>query len=220
MVTEEFQPYNFKVPATGEVGGASTEVVREIMKRNNEDVKIELMQFSDAYAIAQNTSNTVIYSIGRTPEREKLFKWIGPIGSWESAFYAKAGQNLAVSSLSDASKVGKICVVKDDAREKLLIKNGFTNLDSVASDSVCAKKLAAGDDDLWLGASTNYATVVKDAGLNKVDFRMAYIVQTNDLYIAFNKDTPDAEVAKWQASFDAMRQDGTFKKIQDDYGVD
>jgi polar amino acid transport system substrate-binding protein len=33
------------------------------------------------------------------------------------------------------------------------------------------------------------------------------------LYIAFSKNTSDAEVAKWQAALDAMKADGSYDAL-------
>jgi polar amino acid transport system substrate-binding protein len=38
-------------------------------------------------------------------------------------------------------------------------------------------------------------------------------VKDTQLYIAFSKNTSDAEVAKWQAALDAMKADGSYDAL-------
>ena len=87
VLTEEFTPYNYK-DANGNVMGQSTETVREIMKRVNASADIGLLEWTDAYNLALAGPNVVLYSTGSTSLRESLFKWVGPIASWDFTFYA------------------------------------------------------------------------------------------------------------------------------------
>jgi len=38
-----------------------------------------------------------------------------------------------------------------------------------------------------------------------------------DLYIAFNKNTPDTIIEKWQKALDDIKKDGTYQKILNKY---
>lgn len=53
--------------------------------------------------------------MARTAEREHLFMWVGPIGSYENWLYAKKGSGIQVSSLDEARAVRSIAAVRDEA---------------------------------------------------------------------------------------------------------
>lgn len=215
VLTEEFPPYNFM--ENGRVSGQSTEVVLEIMNRTGESAEIEFMSFSDAYVLLLSRPNTVFYSVGRTPQRELLFKWVGPVGSWDLDLYSRADVSASADNLAQAKHMGKICVVKDDVRHQLLLNENFTDIEAVSTDVVCAQKLAAGEVGVWFGSSTSFPGIIKSAGVSAGAFRHMAKVGENNLYIAFNKDTPDAEVSRWQAALNAMKADGTFEEILQTY---
>jgi len=221
IVTEDFPPYNYL--ENGKVAGRSTAVVQEILSRiSQQSSGIELHPFSESYAMLQSGPNVAFYSVGRTPAREPLFKWVGPIGEWELTLYAKSGSALASgfsAAGNDAAKTAlaksasSICVVKDDVRHQYLLAQNFTNIVAVSEDGMCAQKLASGDVALWFGSSTSLGKIVSDAGLAPAAFAPVQSVQKNALYIAFSKDVPDSEVAAWQAALDEMKSDGSFASI-------
>ena len=94
VLTEDYPPFNF-VDKDGVVTGQSTEMVQAIMNEVGIESEIELLALAEALELAEKGSGVVLYSLNRTPEREELFKWVGPIGDYEQVFYARAGENLA-----------------------------------------------------------------------------------------------------------------------------
>lgn len=212
IITENYPPYNF-VDKNNNVTGQSTEIIQAILEKTGTQANIEVMPLSQGLTIAEKGPNVAIYSINRTPQRENLFKWVGPIGFYEQAFYAKKGtataaQLLFYSKLEDAKKVAKIGVYQGDAGAQFLASQGFTNLDYSATDSEALKKLMAGTVQLWLGNKDGLAITAEQAGVDPNDLvEMPGVVIQADLYIAFSKDVPDTTVTNWQNALDALKQE-------------
>jgi polar amino acid transport system substrate-binding protein len=207
IITEIYPPYNF-VDKNNNVTGQSTEIVQAILEKTGTRANIEVMPLSQGLAIAEKGPGVVIYSLNRTPLREGLFKWVGPIGYYEQAFYAKKGSMVVVSQLEDAKKVNKIGVYKGDAGAQFLASQGFTNLDESLTDAEALKKLMDGTVQLWLGNKDGLAITAAQAGVNPDDLvMMPTVVIQADLYIAFSKDVPDSTVTAWQSALDALKQE-------------
>jgi polar amino acid transport system substrate-binding protein len=207
IITEIYPPYNF-VDKNNNVTGQSTEIVQAILEKTGTRANIEVMPLSQGLAIAEKGPGVVIYSLNRTPLRENLFKWVGPIGYYEQAFYAKKGSTVVVSQLEDAKKVNKIGVYKGDAGAQFLASQGFTNLDESLTDAEALKKLMDGTVQLWLGNKDGLAITAAQAGVNPDDLvMMPTVVIQADLYIAFSKDVPDSTVTAWQSVLDALKQE-------------
>jgi polar amino acid transport system substrate-binding protein len=207
IITEVYPPYNF-VDKNNNVTGQSTELVEAILEKTGTQANIEVMPLSEGLALAQNGPKVVIYSLDRTPQRESLFKWVGPIGNYEQAFYAKKGSTLALNKLEDAKNVKKIGVYKGDAGAQFLASQGFTNLDESLTDAEALKKLADGTVQLWLGNKKGLAITAGQAGVNPSDLVMLpTVVIRADLYIAFSKDIPDSTVRAWQSALDTLKQE-------------
>ena len=207
IITEVYPPYNF-VDKNNNVTGQSTEIVQAILEKTGMQANIEVMPLSQGLTLAEKGPGVVIYSLNRTPQRENLFKWVGPIGYYEQAFYAKKGSTVVVSQLEDAKKVTKIGVYKGDAGAQFLASQGFTNLDESLTDSEALKKLMDGIVQLWLGNKDGLAITAAQAGVNPDDLvMMPTVVIRADLYIAFSKDVPDSTVKAWQGALDALKQE-------------
>ena len=84
--------------ANGEITGISTEIVREIFKRNKLDYSISLLPWNRAYSMAAETPNLGVFSTTRTPEREPLFKWVSPLTSNNWVFLSKKDRNIQLKS--------------------------------------------------------------------------------------------------------------------------
>jgi polar amino acid transport system substrate-binding protein len=205
IITEDNPPYNF-TDERGNISGQSTEIVRSLINSTGSDAAIELKQWSSGYDIVQNQPNTMIYSTGRMPFREQMFKWVGPIGFADEWFYAKRGSNIQISSLDDARKVKSIAVYRDDTNQLYLIEKGFTNLDVSENDVQCIKKLMDGRVDLWIAPSQGYQFIAYQAGINPAEIEPVSYVRRVDWYLAFNRQTADTTIAAWQKALDEMKK--------------
>jgi len=219
IMTEEFPPFN-NINEKGEVSGQSTEIVKEILSGLNQKAEIELLPWAVGYTAALKESNAVLYSTAINEERKPLFKWAGPIGSFDYVLYAKSDSGINISSLDAAKKTGKIGVVKDDARQQFLSDSDFRNLALFADDETCVRELMNGEVDLWFGSSLNAEYITEKAGYPSEDIMPVYPVRSNEIYIAFNPKIPDEVVEKWQIELDSMKADGRYDLILDKYTSD
>ncbi|UUX92428.1 cache domain-containing protein [Methanoplanus endosymbiosus] len=219
IMTEEFPPFNYR-DKNGEIAGQSTEIVKEILSRLNQKATIELLPWSESYDAALKEPNAVLYSAGINEEREPLFRWVGPIGSFDYVLYAKSGSGITINSLDAAKKTGKIGVVKDDTRQQFLSDSNFQNTISLQDDKTCLNKLMNGEIDLWFGSSLNAAYIAEEEGYSAGDIVSVYPVRSNEVYIAFNQKIPDETIENWQNALDSMKADGTYETIINKYGND
>lgn len=210
IMTEEYPPFNFT--EEGKLTGLSTEVVQQLAKKIGHPEKIEMLPWARAYGLIQQSDGQILFSMTRTEEREKMFKWVGPIASNKWVFFAKKGSGITLGSLEDAKKVEKIGTYKDDAAESFIKAEGFTNIDSVVNDDQNVPKLMAGRINLWIVGELQGIHKAKAKGVAD-QLEKVLDVKDTQLYIAFSKNTSDAEVAKWQAALDAMKADGSYDAL-------
>ncbi|WP_301664293.1 transporter substrate-binding domain-containing protein [Methanoculleus frigidifontis] len=216
LYAQDFPPYSF-VDEDGAVTGQSTEIAREIARRLNENVTIEVAPWAEGYRAALSEPDTGLYPIVRTAEREPLFLWAGPIGTYEYVFYAKNGSAISAVSLDAVRKAGAVGVVQDDVRHQYLVENGVTNLALYADDTAAVRALMNGTVDLWLGSSNTASETALAAGIDPASLMPVYPVKEDELYIAFNNRTPAAVVEAWQATLSAMKRDGSYDAILAEY---
>lgn len=206
VITENYPPYNF-IDKNSNVTGQSVEIIQAMLQKHGITVAIEVMPLSDGFTFTQKGPNTAIFSINRTPQREGLYKWVGPIGDYKQVFYARKGSSIQVEKLEDARAVAKIGVYKGDAGNQFLASSGFTNLDESQTDVEALKKLMDDKVQLWLGNKEGLAVTAKEAGINPDELvELPVVVLQADLYIALSKDIPDSTIASWQKTLDSLKQ--------------
>jgi polar amino acid transport system substrate-binding protein len=64
-----------------------------------------------------------------------------------------------------------------------------------------------------LSTDLTYKSVLKNENLDPDDFEILLNVKNVKMYIALSKKTSDSVVKKWQDGFQAMKDDGTLRKI-------
>ncbi len=211
VLTEESPPYNFT--RAGHVTGSSTEVVREILRRLGEPDNIQVLPWARSYKLLNSQPNVALFSTTRTPEREDLFFWVGPLFTVHYGFYARKSSRFQIDSLEDAKKVGSIATYKDDVKEQLLKSMGFDNLDSSKSPASNLKKLMAGRVDLWLFDNVGVSDIARQQNVDPSELELVWPFKSYQAYVAISRQTSEQTVGQWQAALHAIVEDGTFFDI-------
>ncbi|MDI6741454.1 MAG: transporter substrate-binding domain-containing protein [Smithella sp.] len=213
IYTEAYPPLNYA--ENGKVTGQATEVVQELIKRTGTDADIELVPWADGYKAVMEKPNVALFSVAMTPERKSRLQWVGPITFHDTNLYARKSSNLLIERLEDAKKVPKVVVVKDYYSEELLRKEGFSNLESVATEKIAMRKLLSGEAQLFPSNNLTIPALLKEVGTtaNMDDVENVLNLSTNMSYVTFSKGTSPELVARWQKALDEMKRDGTFRRI-------
>jgi polar amino acid transport system substrate-binding protein len=219
IVTEELPPYN--MTQNGQVTGLSTEVVQAVLKEAGVQAPIQSMPWARAYDIALNSENVMIYSITRTPQREKLFKWVGIVAPTHWFLFARSGSGIRLNTLDDARKY-QIATVNEDAGEQYLVGKGFVigkNLQSSSKYELNYEKLRLRRVDLWIANELNALYLVRQAGDDSGDavtrvLALPELGSGGGLDIAFSLKTPDATVERFRKALQAIKRNGTYDTLQ------
>jgi polar amino acid transport system substrate-binding protein len=196
------------------VVGIATDKVREAMQRAGVDYSIELLPWKRAYVSAQQRPDACVYSTSRTPEREALFKWVGPtdIGHW--VMLGRADSKLTLRSLEDARGL-RIGTYNGDARDAYLRARGF-QVDAANDDLANAGKLLLDRIDLWAASLRGGSTILSRYGYDKKIVQML-VFNRVEFYLACNPAVPDTVVARLNAAFASIARDGTARRIERSY---
>ncbi|PMZ85304.1 MULTISPECIES: ABC transporter substrate-binding protein [unclassified Pseudomonas] len=219
LLTENFPPYNMakngKNFAQDEnIDGIATDIVREIFKRADITYSLTLrFPWERIYKLTLEKPGYGVFVMARLPDREKLFKWVGPIGPDDWIMLAKADSKITLETLNDARKY-KIGAYKGDAIAETLAKQGLNPI-VVLRDQDNAKKLVNGQIDLWATGDPAGRYLARQEGVNGLKTVLRF--NSAELYLALNKDVPDETVAKLQAALDQMRKEGRVDEIMAQY---
>lgn len=197
-----------------EVIGSATDKLRDVMARSGIAYTIQIQPWKRAYTAALERPATCVFSTTRLPDREKLFKWIGPTDSADWVLMGRADRQYQLATLEDARKL-LIGTYSGDARDAFLRERGF-RVDATQSDELNPRKLLQGRIDLWALSTHRGSTMLVQNGwegriVPVLTFRRV------DVYLACNRAVPDALVTRMNAAIVAMQRDGSMKKIEKKY---
>lgn len=204
LLTEEWKPYHYV--EDGVVKGRTVDLLVEILQKvgstqGREDIVV--LPWARAYRQAQTEPNTVLFSTSRTPEREKLFKWAGPIVKFESYFIGRKAENHKIRRSEDLHQY-KVGVVIDSASAIFAKRHGIpeenTTFNSQGIFNI--RMLAAGRIDFIPIQWENFERLAIKAGVDPSDYEPVFLADTVRLNFAFSLDTPDWVVETFQAAFE------------------
>lgn len=200
--------------------GFTVELVQEIQRRLGNKVSIQVVPWSRGLDFLNKQPNTLLFSMARTPERNPLYQWIGPISSIDYGLYAKADFSTKIRSFDDAKKIRLIGVYRNDIRDQTLTAMGFNNLDRASSSISSFKKLMIGRIPVYADSKMGVESLALAAGYQVSDVKRVFDLFKSHLYIAASKNTDANTIALWNRTLEEMKKDNTFSRIQKRYLVE
>ena len=219
LLTENFPPYNMAVDGKNfardeNIQGIAADIVREMFKRAGIDYTLTLrFPWERVYKMALETPGYGAFVMARLPERETLFKWVGPIGPDDWVLLARADSSISLTSLGQA-KAYRVGAYKGDAIAEHLATQGLQPALALR-DQTNVDKLQSGEIDLWATGDPAGRYLAKQQGVTGLKRVLRF--DEAQLFLALNKDTAEETVAKLQAALDQMRADGTVEAINGRY---
>jgi len=219
LLTENFPPYNMAVNGKNfaqeeNINGIAVDIVKEMFKRAGVQYNLTLrFPWDRIYKLALEKPGYGVFVTARLPEREQLFKWVGPIGPDDWVLLAKGDSPLSLASLDEAKQY-RIGAYKGDAISQYLTEKGVEHSTSLR-DQENARKLMSGQIDLWATGDPAGRYLAKQEGVSGL--RTVLRFDSAELYLALNKEMPDEIVAKLQAALDQMRAEGFVDETLNNY---
>jgi len=218
MFTEIYPPYNMK--EDGKLTGVSVEILDALLKQLNSEQTIKdvvLTNWSRAYSLALKNNNTMVFSTTRTESREPLFKWVGPIVQTKVGAIALKDKHIVINSVKDFNNY-KIGAVLKDVGESTLAELGVNSqqVQSVSGENVINLsflKLQNNRIDIFAYETNAAFENAKKLGFDINKYEIIYTLKEGELYFAFNKNTDDTIIQKWQKALDTIKENGIYDKI-------
>ncbi len=223
FLAEELPPYHF-INQQGEVDGALVEIVEAVLKQANLTGNIQIRPFARSFQATKTQANTFMFSLLKTPNRDKSFQWVGETyRSYAVLVGLKDNKSIKLSSLNDAQAFF-VGTIRGYHSAHFLKTHGFKEHQNL-SLSVTSKHMWAmlfnKRIDLVL---TNYMALDRD--IKKAGFKPGNITPylsitnfPNELNIATGLDTSKEIVQQLAKALTEIKDAGIYQKIINKYDL-
>lgn len=211
IYTEEFPPYNYM--KNGKIRGINAKLTRQICEHAGIACNLELFPWNRSFAMTQRDPRGGLISTSRHPDREKLFKWVGPLESAnDRACFYKLRRRIDIPMLLNKKTLKQYSfpIVRNDIYAKVLKGWGLTpekHFVLFSNKHQGTKEFATGKLDLLIASPFTLSTLLPDVGLtidNVYPVMNLYDETFGGNFLALNLAVPDVIVNKLQNSLDAI----------------
>jgi polar amino acid transport system substrate-binding protein len=222
VVTEQFPPYNYE--ENGEIIGLSTQVVQAVFDDIGIPFVPKVVPWVRALIVAENSTQTLIYSIGRIPERESRYQWVGVIAPAKNYLFKHAQNHYINISTLEEAKAYRIVTFKESVRENYLEGKGFKkgkHLVSVYNYQKALKLFSLQKVELWSMNEFVAHYHVKKAGLKVKEVLKPMLlldeISPEGYYMAFGNAADKKIVERFKKSLKNVKDKGIYQKIMDNF---
>lgn len=214
LLAGEVAPFSYQ--RDGQITGLATDLVRAMAQRVGHSGKMELVPFGRALKVAETEPNTIIFIIGRNAAREPLYQWIANLVDEEFVIAASSQSKFDISSF-EAAKDLRTGVMRASVGANIARDRGLLNIEDTTAEETNAKKLAMGRLDAWVASWNTMLHAQRLAGLDTKALRRGAVALKVGLYLAASRSLDKAQADKWRAALDAIKKDGTYARILQQY---
>jgi polar amino acid transport system substrate-binding protein len=212
LLTNDNPPFSM-IAEGRRVIGISADIVAEMAARAGVKAEIDSYPWARAYDEALRHADACAFSTTRTPKREALFQWLGPIAHNPWALFARDDFMGALPSLEAARRYvigGQLA----EAKAIYLTERGL-KVDPLPDDDLNPQRLAQGRIDLWV--SGLYTAPTKAAAVGIHNIKAVLVFHQSEDYLACNPGVPAATIGRLRQALDTMRDDGKLAAITRQY---
>lgn len=212
VVTTHFPPYAME---TGKgMPGPLAQLALETVARTGRVGKTEFVPWPRAQAMAQREHDALIIPLVRSPDREALYQWIGPLHCRRMGYVALRSH---LRSFDEQTLGGASLAVLRAAPHAGSVKTRA--LQEATSFEDLAKLLHLGMVDVLYGNQETLALALQARGIKRAALAMSAPVESDLLWLAAAPGMPKATVGQLRQALRALAKDGSMTRILEQGGL-
>lgn len=208
--TANVPPYTY-ADESGRYTGLAIDLDRAILDMAGmplDDGDIRNINWARAYQTVLTTPDTALFSLARTPVREGLFKWVGPLAVIHIGLIARKSSMLTVDRNTELSRY-KVAVVRGSVPSDAVQRHyglSLSQLTRVTNTASQVRMLQAGRVDMIAQADVPAFMVMQELGFDPDEYEMIHVLTRDELYLALNRNVDDKVVGRLQSCLDALKK--------------
>jgi polar amino acid transport system substrate-binding protein len=200
----------------GDHSGFSVELFKEIVKLTQLEVEYIPVPWVRAQALVAEQANSLLFTMARTTEREKLYTWVETI-YWvnEGVFALKSRNDIRVKALDDVHQYS-IALPRADVSIKTL--NIFPDHTQgayiVEHQEQCIKMLNLGRVELNYNNDVGFFIAARMLGFTPDHFTQVFVTGQTEMGIAANKNSNPESLREIRQAITTLKQNGVYDQLQ------
>ncbi len=211
IFTEDWPPISFGSGNRAE--GMAVEVVQAMQAHMGSSQAIQVVPWARGYKALLEEPNTLLFTVGRSEEREKLMVMLGPIAISTTSLYTRKGNAARLLGMGEEIQKLKVGAYRSSIFADTARKKGFQNIEQAPTPQIIANMLLAKRFDLWVEGSLVVSSVLKDIGHSADDVEKVKVLDSLELYLAFSTSTPATTIKAWEEALRWLKKEGHFSRI-------
>jgi len=215
IVTETMPPFQY-YNDDNLLTGLGTELVHKLLFETKQYNNIEVMPWARAYKIALTDPNTLIFAIARTPEREKLFHWVGDIDKQKIYYWGLKEKVSKKDFILNGASSFIVGASRNSNIEEYLKQREYKNIYPLVNEDHGLNMLFLNRIELFVESEVSIKYRAASLGYDSNQLvKLAEIPELNQqLCIALSLKTPLPTVKYFQNQYKKLKSEGTISKIQ------
>lgn len=206
-----------------EIQGLNVDIIKSACEQANIQCDFELYPWKHALQKSLQTSNGGLISTAKTPKREALFQWVGPLASRQACFYKlKARKDIVITQRKDllAYTAG---LAREGVYEQVLKGWGFKegkNYVTYSEKYAYSQAFKSNKLDLFIASSNTIFEHLRHLELNLEDIEPIYQISDPLLsgnFLAVNNRIDKALITKLQAKLDTLMNSEKLMRLKKKY---
>ncbi|MBI1771461.1 MAG: transporter substrate-binding domain-containing protein [Burkholderiales bacterium] len=215
LLIQEYAPFTHTDLKTGEIQGALTEKITEILKRAGDNYSISSTSLARGLNSTLNDDNTCLFGFRRTSDRESSYKWVGPLVTDTWVLYGRKTDTRILKSVEDA-KAYSIGSYKNAATGLQLSEQGY-KIEFASQDEDNPRLLVNGRLNYWIVSESHGMHLAQQQGFAN-DIVRAIKWKSIELNMLCNVRMDKQRIELYNKINKELDNDGTMEKIMRKYG--
>ncbi|NRD74796.1 transporter substrate-binding domain-containing protein [Shewanella sp. VB17] len=208
VLAEDYPPYNY-LSEDGELKGIAVDLLVAAYKKAGIKLNpsyIKVQPWPRSYRQLEKDENTMLFSMTRTPARESLFRWAGPISKTKVVLIAKKSRKIRVGFTCELTNYFIGGILDDIGIQLVRELLGYnTNILTSPYANSLAKMLDRERIDLWAYEENTAKLFFERNNLDPNNFESIYTLSESELFYAFSLKTDQKIVDRLQKAIDEVR---------------
>ncbi|WNJ95513.1 transporter substrate-binding domain-containing protein [Vibrio ruber] len=197
------------------IHGISYEVVKAVFERADIPFQYRILPWARIYNYGLHRENFLVACLGKTPEREGRFQWVGAVNHKLSIyFYGLTSNAITVNSLEEMKQY-KIGVLRGSYYEDFLIRNHFPreSIHAVSSTEQTLLMLTGRRFDFLLLEESTMSIIAKSLKIAADQYQKVLFAFHAEDYLAFSHNTSSALVERVRKAYQELAAEGVIQQI-------